>query len=338
MTKKEINRLISLFSQEQEIVWIADENWKILGGKAAYPYPVPLPELLGISADCWKKTEKKVYLDKHFLDCTVYADPAEKYRVIVLKKIKPDFPASEEDTSENYTVQMLHQTQNQLLEYLDEREDYEKSDLPEMFEKVSFLIQRSIYLRKLLQSVYSDTLQRTVFHLTDMLIKIKNNIQRTIGIYGEIQFSFPDQDACIYENMEFFTAVITAGLILCHQRRGVFQKICLSYHQMHDIAEIRIELTPDPARIVDMSRQIAAQGFTGLTEETQLLNTFCTIHDGSWKMVNQSGKNSSSSCCQITFSTSEKKEPMLISSPHPLPQDFSNVYQILLSRIYLSIF
>jgi len=334
MTKKEITLLINLFSQNEELVWVTDDQWNILGGKYSYSYQKPIPELLGIPTDCWENTEKKVYLDKHFFDCTVHAVPSQKYRVVVLKTIEA---VLSEDPTEIYVFQTLQQAQNLMHEYLDEKEDYDQVFMPKMIEKSLLLLYRKTYLRKMLQSIYDETIEKNSFFIIDIIEKIKLNIQRLLKGYADLQIVYTGENSCLYENMDFFISVVLSGLILCHQKKEFFQHIRLHYKHTGSITEIRTEITCDPEKTVDLSNQPNIAHFSR-AEETELLNAFCAIHDGFWKYFEHSGKNGISYCCQITFHVSDAKND-LIMKQHSFKNnnpDIYNIYSLLLSHVYLS--
>lgn len=338
MTQKQISMLINLFSANHGIVWIVDENWKLIGKNQIQPPEGMLYEFLELPVDFWDNIEKIVYLCKHFWECRIYSSRLDKYRVIVLHAFKEKEPSKEEVTLAN-TAQLLIQTKYSLQMYL---EKHQLSDyaLTGHIERSYFLLCRQQYLKKLLYSVYSEETVKNTFVVSDILRQLKNNIQKELGNYAQVSLSLCKEKFYLHENLKFFHTVILAGLLLCHQKIGCLQKIKISLTISGQKGEILLKVTPDETQPIDMSKQIDALSFGDFSEEKQLLNAFCAIHNGNWKFLEKSVKKAETFCCKIQFCSNAVSPSIDLHSPSKSSSMYQteNHYRMLLSRMYLSCF
>ena len=337
MTQEQISAVMNLFSDKGQIVWIADENWNLLSGKHRHLVKNNLPDLLGLPADFWGNTQKAVYIDGHFWDCRIYARETEKCRVLILKPITENSVSQDEVTIIN-ALQILQQTKNHFQEYLDEHEL--SDDIPLSYiERVNLLLYRRPYLKKMLRSVYSGTIRKNLLSLSAVLQSLKENMQKELKNYAEISLSLCEKTYYLQENQDFFYAVILSGLILCQQERNHSQEIKISLAVSGQKIKISIAVTPDETRPADLSGQLSSENFDDLSEEHQLLDAFCALHEGSWKIMTKSVNNIQTICCQIIFCSAVKTTESELHSPvKVIRPEIENTCRLLLSRVYLSRF
>ncbi len=331
MTRKQIKMFREMFGNDCDILWITDENWNVQDEKYSGGAK-NLPALLEVPEDFWGSAEKLMFWNDRFYHCRIWCSQAAKCRVIALKKPKAD-------DSKNMTVNSAVHSLRQIRRSLEEAM-HEKTPLLDSIERNCLLLYRKSYIDRILDAVRSGTAFREEFSVQDILRQMQPQMLSALGNYAETEFRLTEQNMYLYGNIEFFRVAVLAGLTLCHLERGYFQQMALSLGFSGGKAELLINMTPDYQKPVSMQEQIDPENFGSTKGEETLLDTFCMMYDGSWKLFKQEeNQKLISACCQIQFRTNKKRpELMLYSTDRIMRPDFDDPYQIMLARIYLSRF
>ena len=333
MEKSKLNILTNMFENSKDIVMITDDQWNILWERYASEQSVSLPQALKIPENCWETVTKQVYWENYFCDCTVYCSKKNKCRIIIMKPVIQNFDMPEDIVIES-AVQSLRQVKNELQKCFSSHQLYDRAELLESIERNCYLLRHKSFIMQMLKSVREKRTFQELFSLNKELKKIRLKMVKEMGIYAQITLKMSDNDLFLNENKQFFQMVLLSGVILCHRNAGHLHQILISLDSDEDKAEIQILLKPDNQEI-DMSAQIDTACFGSYSEEEELLNVFCLMHDGDWEVnpVNDGY------CCRITFRTDNQRSEITFRQTSKIIAEASDeVYRIMLSRIYLSYF
>lgn len=326
MEREKIDFLMNMFDNGQDNICILDADWNILEEKYIVSFPQQIPKVLNVSENCWENTENEIYLNKEFYEYKLYCSKAHQCRVLVLKK---HIPVLETEAAEDADIASALQSLKQLNEWLKITPELSKS-----VERISLLLSRKPYLRSMIKSIRNDNTVRAPFSLQTALQQLKEKMSELLANYAEITLDIPETNNNFYESIDFFNTVLLAGIVQCHHERDYFHHIQISLAVYEDTAYISVILKPDFSKRINMSSQFEPFSFGTQTEEKELLNLFCMIHQGEWSV---SPPKMTPSLFQLTFHITEyPKISYFFSTDKTRTSRFGDAYMLMLAPIYLS--
>lgn len=327
MEKNKINLLINMFHHDGDTVFILDANWNIIEGEYTTSFPERLPKMLHVSENCWENTKNEIYFNKDFYKYELYCSKKNQCRVLVLKKHVSTSEEANEHAAEDAAVNTAVQSLKQLTQRSEITPELSKS-----IERISLLLSRKPYLRGMIKSIRNDTIFQTPFFLQDALQQLKTQMSELLAGYAEITLDISETKNSFYENQDFFNTMLLAGIVLCHHERGCFHHIQISLSVYENTAYISIILKPDFSKRIDMSLQLENFSFGTHTEEKELLNLFCMMHQGEWSV---SPPKMTPSLFQLMFRI-EFQNITVHSTQKKHISRFGNTSKLMLAPVYLS--
>lgn len=356
LKQETLNIIKSFYESSGSPVWILDENWKIVWGTCSYDNQKSIPELLDVPLDLWKQTEKKIFWNGNYFDCTLECSPECQSRILKLKPSTASVILPIDDSITANSAHILKMVTDQLEHAFHQKNIHDLDHYLCTLRSICYAIFRNSYIQRLLNHIYSQN-EKELFSISSKLSEICENTESLLHNFAKIEFCIDDLDPeatkaklnkitssdlqkeFLSESETVFCAAILSGILLCCKEPEQEQSIRISLHHYYarEEIEILISVTARNQLRKDRTTQSLIQSYSDFKGEENLLELLCNSHRGIWKLSESKNHQQviTNHCSIILKSDHFTANQFRSRKQKKFNPSFFDVYHVLLARIFV---